>query len=180
MIVSIQQFDDYSGNYEDSENAIATKEMCLRSAENVVKDYLRYDPEEKTYTEHISGRPVKALQLPVRNARNITSITIDDEVQTVSNFIIKDDCLRFADYKTYFWEGDENIVISFTGGWSDKDMPDLIRETVLRIATLMLMEAGENIGVSSKSMPDTSRTFVSYTNYNKYLLPLANLRVMVF
>lgn len=110
MIVSIQSFNDYSQNYEDSVNALNIKTMCLESAEHLVADYLRFEPSE-VYGENV---------------------------------------------------------------------PSVIRLTVLRLATLMLMEAGENIGVSSKSMPDNSRTFISYTNYNKYLQPLQNLRKVVF
>ena len=50
----------------------------------------------------------------------------------------------------------------------------------MRIATLMLMEGGENIGVSSKSFADNSRTFISYTNYLKYLSPLQTYREVAF
>ena len=44
---------------------------------------------------------------------------------------------------------------------------------VLRIASLMLAEQGGNIGVTSKSFSDQTRTFVNYSNYNKFLQPLA-------
>ena len=50
----------------------------------------------------------------------------------------------------------------------------------MRIATLMLMEGGENIGVSGKSFSDNSRTFISYTNYMKYLSPLQTFRKAAF
>ena len=44
----------------------------------------------------------------------------------------------------------------------------------------MLMEAGENIGVTGKSFADNSRSFISYTNYSKYLNPLQTFREVAF
>ena len=61
-----------------------------------------------------------------------------------------------------------------------QSVPDLVRLTVLRIGTLMLMEAGENIGVTGKSFADNSRSFISYTNYSKYLNPLQTFREVAF
>ena len=59
-------------------------------------------------------------------------------------------------------------------------VPSLVSITILRIATLMLMEAVENIGVSGKSFSDNSRSFISYTNYSKYLNPLQTYREVAF
>lgn len=64
--------------------------------------------------------------------------------------------------------------------WTSVEVPQIVRLTILRIATLMLMEGGENIGVSGKSFADNSRTFISYTNYMKYLSPLQTYRKVAF
>ena len=109
MIVDVDTFNAYTGNMEDSEQAVELKKLFLNSAEELVSEYLRYKPENE-YTE----------------------------------------------------------------------IPEVIKLTILRIATLMLMEGGENIGVSGKSFADNSRTFISYTNYNKYLSPLQTFRKVVF
>lgn len=109
MIVDVDTFNAYTGNMEDSTEAVELKKMFLNSAEELVSEYLRYKPEDE-YTE----------------------------------------------------------------------IPEVIKLTILRIATLMLMEGGENIGVSGKSFADNSRTFISYTNYNKYLSPLQTFRKVVF
>ncbi|MCL2381328.1 MAG: hypothetical protein FWC64_07005 [Treponema sp.] len=53
----------------------------------------------------------------------------------------------------------------------------LFKVTCLRIATMLQTEGGSNIGVTSKSFGDSgSRTFVNYTNFDKYLLPIAAYR----
>ena len=111
MIVSIPEFDNYSGNFEDSEAAAKLKTDILKASQELVGEYLRYDPEQR---------------------------------------------------------------------WEEGMVPSLVSITILRIATLMLMEAGENIGVSGKSFSDNSRSFISYTNYSKYLNPLQTYREVVF
>ena len=111
MIVSLSEFNNFTGNMEESTEAVALKTMQLTAAQELVADFLRFDPEET---------------------------------------------------------------------WVASTMPALVKETILRIATLMLMEAGENIGVTGKSFADNSRSFISYTNYDKYLRPLQNLRKVVF
>lgn len=110
MIVTVSQFNEYTGNFEDSESTLALKNTILSASQELVSEYLRFDPEER---------------------------------------------------------------------WG-QSVPDLVRLTVMRIATLMLMEAGENIGVTGKSFADNSRSFISYTNYSKYLNPLQTLREVVF
>lgn len=110
MIVTVSQFNEYTGNFEDSENTLALKNTILSASQELVSEYLRFDPEEK---------------------------------------------------------------------WG-QSVPDLVRLTVLRIGTLMLMEAGENIGVTGKSFADNSRSFISYTNYSKYLNPLQTFREVAF
>ena len=109
MITTLEEFNEYSGNMEDSERAVNLKNVFLSSSEELVSEYLRFKPEEK-------------------------------------------------------WE----------------TVPGIVKLTILRIATLMLMEAGENIGVSGKSFSDNSRTFISYTNYMKYLSPLQTFREIKF
>jgi len=111
MLVSIDEFDSYSGNMEDDEKALALKTEILKAAQEQVSEYLRFDAEQY---------------------------------------------------------------------WGSSAVPSIVRLTILRIATLMLMEAGENIGVTGKSFADNSRSFISYTNYNKYLSPLLTFRKVAF
>lgn len=45
MLVTVETFNAYSGNYEDKASAVAMKELFLSSAEEIVGGYLGYDPE---------------------------------------------------------------------------------------------------------------------------------------
>lgn len=116
MLVTIEEFNAYSGNYEADTAIVNQKNMVIASAQNIVADFLRYDPEDHVWDE----------------------------------------------------DPEQNVC------------PQAIKLTILRIATLLLMEAGENIGVTSKSLPDNSKTFINYTSYMKYLRPIQNWRTVVF
>lgn len=116
-MLTLAEFNAYTGNYEATEEAQKQKNEYLASAQTIVSDFLRFDPEETVWTE---------------------------------------------------------------GKDPGVDCPPAILLTIKRIATLLLMEAGENIGITGKSMPDNSRTFINYTSYMKYLRPIQNFRTVAF
>jgi hypothetical protein len=59
------------------------------------------------------------------------------------------------------------------------DMPKIIKLTIMRIAAVLQTESDGNIGVTSKSFGNSGdRTFMSYTNFDKYLLPLSNYKLL--
>jgi len=66
-----------------------------------------------------------------------------------------------------------------TLGKSDAALPVVIKNTILRIAALLHTESQNNIGVTSKSFADSgSRTFVSFTNFKKYLSPISGHKLI--
>ncbi|MCF0238161.1 MAG: hypothetical protein HUK24_06135 [Sphaerochaetaceae bacterium] len=107
MVVSIETFNGYSKNYEDSPEALEVKTLFLNSAQTIVEDYLRFKVDEE---------------------------------------------------------------------YPEGNFPEVITLSILRVATLMLMETGGNIGLTGKAYADQSRTFINYSNYRKYLQPLDGLR----
>ncbi|MFA6845461.1 MAG: hypothetical protein WCR02_07025 [Sphaerochaetaceae bacterium] len=107
MIMTVADFNAYSGNFEDSSDAVAIKTMFLKSAQEICDTYLGFDSEVK---------------------------------------------------------------------WTSEQMPEVVKLSILRVATLMLSETGGNIGLTGKSFADNSRTFVNYSNYRKYLQPLDGIR----
>ncbi|MDD4012478.1 MAG: hypothetical protein PHI83_10055 [Sphaerochaetaceae bacterium] len=111
MIVAVQQFNSYSGNCEDSQDAVSIKTMFLKSAQEICDGYLGFEAETK---------------------------------------------------------------------WSAQEMPEVVRLSILRVATLMLSESGGNIGLTGKSFDGNSRTFINYSNYRKYLQPLDPFRNVGF
>ena len=181
MIVSIDLFNSYTGNYEDAQSAIILKEAFLSSSEEVIKGYLGFDPIEQEYIDVlVSGSNKKVLYLPSRPITDLYSLLIDDTTIDTASFNFKDDYIYFRDYKMPFKMGIDNILISFKAGWDEQNMPSVIKLSILRIATLMLSETNGNIGLTGKSFSDNSRTFINYSNYRKYLQPLDVLRIVRF
>lgn len=105
--MTVAQFNAYSNNYEDSQEADSAKTMFLKAAQEICDSYLGYEAETQ---------------------------------------------------------------------WGADEMPEVVKLSILRIATLMLSETGGNIGLTGKSFSDNSRTFVNYSNYRKYLQPLDGIR----
>lgn len=181
MIVSLDLFNSYTGNYEDNESAILLKESFISSAEEVIKGYLGFDPTEQEYVDVlISGNDKKRLYLPSRPITSLYSVSINDSTFGTNEFNYNDDYIYFNDYKMPFKKGVDNILVSFKAGWNENNMPSVIKLSILRIATLMLSETNGNIGLTGKSFSDNSRTFINYSNYRKYLQPLDILRIVRF
>jgi hypothetical protein len=179
MIVTVDMFNSYSGNYEDSADAILLKEAFLLSAEEIVDGYLGYDPVTQLYTDVIlSGTGAYTLYLPARNTTVLHAISVNETDMDPLGFTLSDDRIRAIGTRWAFPLGTDNIIMSYTAGWETSFMPSVITLSILRVATLMLSEMGGNIGLTGKSFADNSRTFINYSNYRKYLQPLDSLRII--
>ena len=65
MIASIAMFNTYSGNFEDSGEAVLLKTAFLDSAEEIAASYLGFDPNLRAYTDLLaSGTGMRRLYLP--------------------------------------------------------------------------------------------------------------------
>lgn len=174
----LKDFEEYSGNFEDSKEAIHLKTCYLKSAERIVFDYLGYDPNIRSYEETFSGIGDKKLYLHSCPIESVDMLMINGKIIDVSEIACRGSYIYFLPFGKVFPVGIDNIFVSYCAGY--RRLPELIRTTILRIATLLLIEAGENIGVTSKSFADNSRTFINYTNYSKYLEPLDPMRIIRF
>ena len=176
MIVTVNEFNTYSENYETDSNVVALKEDILNSAQEIVKEYLGFDPESGNHTDYISAIGNNRLYLFAHPISAVSSVTVNGVAVTSDEYTINDRYLRL---KSGVWpEGDENVAVSYTAGWSAQTLPDTIKMAILQIATLMFMEAGENIGITGKSFSENSRTFINYTNFKKWLEKLDPLRIV--
>lgn len=179
MIVTTDMFNTYSGNFEDSGEALMLKEAFLSSAQEIAIGYLGYDPTAQQHTDVIlSGSGSHKLYLPSRQVTALHTIRVCDTELDPEEFILSDDHMRKRDYHWIFPLGVDNIILSYTAGWESSLMPSVITLSILRIATLMLNETNGNIGLTGKSFADNSRTFINYSNYRKYLQPLDSLRII--
>ncbi|PKL27199.1 MAG: hypothetical protein CVV46_13010 [Spirochaetae bacterium HGW-Spirochaetae-2] len=152
MIASIAMFNTYSGNYEDSPEAVELKGAFLSTAEDIVASYLGFDPKQRDYADIVcSGTGSRRLYLPCRNIQTVESLIMGTTPIDTTLVAPCDDHIRFVDHTTKFPIGEDNIRLSYTAGWEIEQMPS-----------------------------DNSRTFVNYSNYRKYLQPLDSLRILGF
>ena len=178
MIVTVQQFDTYSGNFENDQDVVLLKEHLLNAAEEKVIDYLGFSPVQAERTDFISAIGQNRLYLYAHPVTAVSSLKISGNSVDSSAFTMNDTYLRLKD--GVFPQGIENVEVTYTAGWTSANMPSVITMVILQIATLMLEEAGGNIGITGKSFDDNSRNFINYTNLNKWLEKLDALRVLRF
>ena len=175
MIVSVDQFNVYSGNYEDTAEVISMKENMLKSAQEVVENHLGYKVESETRTDYVQGIGNNNLYLFAQPITEVTSVSINGTEIPSTDFDVLGNHLRL---KQGVWPNNTEITVTYTAGWSSDNVPDTVQLTILNIASLMLQESDGNIGITGKSMAEDSRTYINYTNYDKWLKKLDPLRIV--
>ena len=96
MITDIAFFNAYSGNYEDSEEAVLLKTEFLKAAEGIVTDYFGFSPEEKEYKKVLlDGTDRGILYLTARNITKLISLTFDGEEKNTARMILADERIEY-------------------------------------------------------------------------------------
>lgn len=175
MIVSIDQFNAYTGNYESSPEVDEMKTGFISSAEEVVRDYLGYSPEESERTDILSGIGSDRIYPYGYNITAVSSLIVCGQEISATAYEIHANYIRLKD--GVFPVGINNVSVTYTAGWTSSDIPSLIPMTIKQIGSLLLQEAGGNIGITGKSFGENNRTFINYTNFNKWLEKLAQYKV---
>lgn len=164
MIITLESFNSYINNWEDGEEMRDLKKSIISAAEEVVCNYVGYNPyshlvESEYHT--CSGR--NRVELNDANPQSIQEAYLRG--RDVS------DCCTIRGGALYYkglQKGDE-IEVTYTAGWERRDIPAVFANTILRIASLMFAETGGAIGLTGRTSPDGSKSYINYTNYSKYL-----------
>lgn len=170
----VKELEFYSGNYEDSCEARAFKRDCIMYAIQVVEQYLGYSLSEQTYDEEHTSTGTRKLYLYAQPINNVFSVTVNGLEWDPLSYEVFGNYIKTSNQKCRFPK-DAIVDVEYAAGYGNR-LPDIIKQVILQIATLNLSSAGENIAVTSTSYPDNSRSFISYTNYNKWLQVLQKLR----
>ena len=168
MIVTKEELQGFTGVEFESGNNVA--DLFIGAAQNIVENYLGYEVEIKEYTKHFTLHSSNVIKCGVKNITVVSEITVDGT--PVDNYYIDDDKIVLKQPVI-----SDNIIVTFTAGFST-DLPQIIRLTVLRIAALLQTESNNNIGISGKSFMDGSRTFMNFTNYDKYLISCSKYKLI--
>ena len=172
-LITVSELENYSGDFAADAGIAALKSTIVSAASAVVTDYLGYDTASAARTFRTVGTGMDEILLPVPAVTAVTSITEDGVTLSATKYSLVASGQKYKIERSdglVFLRG-VKLVVSYTAGWAT--VPDQIKMAALRIAGLMLSEARGNIGVTSKSFADMSKQFISYTNYDKYLRPIA-------
>ena len=168
MIVAKEELEGFTGVQFESGNNIA--DLFIGAAQNIVENYLGYEIESKEYVKHFALHSSNVIKCGVKNITAVSKITINGTL--VEDYYIDDDKIILKQPVI-----SDNIIVKFTAGFST-DLPQIIKLTVLRIAALLQTESNNNIGISGKSFGDGSKTFINYTNYDKYLIACSKYKLI--
>jgi hypothetical protein len=173
--VSLENFQNYTGVYDKEQ----LQQSCIDSATDIVKDYLGYDPELNEYTELLDGKGAQELQLKAKPIKFISALHMEGPPFEAGGVYFNSASEFLYLRNGVFTAGVKNIEITYIAGYDEGEMPDIIKATVLRIAAILQAESDSNIAVTSKSFADSgTRTFINYTDFSKYLLPISSYKLL--
>lgn len=175
-LVALNEFDTYSNNFESDNDLVAMKNDIIEAASDIVIDFLGYNPICHQYQEVQTGIGSNKLFMEARPITDVSLVSVDGVAQNIHNITFKDDQVFTKDGSKIFKCG-STICINYMAGTCEAIAP--IKMAVLRIASLMLLEANGNIGLSGRTFADQSRSYINYSNYDKYLQPLSYLKTRI-
>ena len=178
VLVTVDDFNTYTGNYETGTEIDELKSQIIVSAEEVVANYLGFDPMTDERSDYVSGIGNNHLYLYAWPITQVDLVSVNGVQLTSDDYSVSAEG-RYLRLNAGVWPvGVENIRVDYTAGWTVPTMPAIVKTTILQIASLMLQETGGNIGVTGKSFSENSRSFINYTNYDKWLRKLDPLRIV--
>lgn len=163
----IDKFRAYTNYYESSPEIDSLVEGYLKTATQIVESFLGYPLHRQHHKQTIHlANPTDHLYLCASPICSVDDIYVNGCPIDLSIIDASGDKLSTFDGCEVF---NGRVDVSFCAGFPFDELPPLIEQTILRIASLLWSESDGNIGVTSKSFADGSRNFVSFTNYRKYL-----------
>lgn len=175
-IVTTDEFNVYINDYNDDNDILTLKSNIINAAQSVVENYLGYeiitgtvDEESITFINKVSH----AILVP-KYASSITELKVNNSVVTnvkrFGIFYYRDADNLYFDYK--------NCEITAKGTFAFTTVPDVIKLSILKIASLMYMETNKRIGISGVQLPDgMGHQYINYNNYDKHLIVLNAYRL---
>lgn len=164
----LKAFNVYTNNYESDPEIDALKMQYLVSAREVVQNYLGYRLDIHDVTEdHVftGSKDIYLREFPVQDCY---SVKVNGEYLPPMYYSLRGDHVRINDGHCHC-HGE--VEVQYCAGY--RKIPDLISQTILRIASLLQTEANGSIGLTSKSYGNEgTRSYVNFTSFDRYLQPL--------
>ena len=175
-IVTLATWKKYARKPDDDAAGEALYQTFLDAAETIVEEHLGFDPVSQTYTaQALVGTGFDSLQLKAKPITVLTSVSVDGVLRTVADFLIEGE--RITDKNGLIFPAGSAVLCTYTAGYAT--IPALISLTIMDIASLLSMNQGDNIGVSSVTFDGgNTRQFINYNTFAKQLSRLANIRLV--
>ena len=167
MIITVTEFNTYSGNMETASDLVSMKESLIKTAQEIVSEHLGYPVENCEHEDYISAIGQPDLFLFGYPVTSVLDLSLCGSAVPSSDYTIRGRSLRL---KSGVWPvGIDNVYCRYMAGWTSQTVPEEVKTVVKQIASLLLQETNGNIGVTGKSMSENSRTYINYTNFSKWL-----------
>lgn len=173
MLIDLNYFNTFTNDYETSEEVDAIKTDCILAAQKIIENYVGYLVEETEYKETFNN--IYNDFIVLRGfVTKINTLKIDDVNIDTNNITVDRYYLYVKNYTNY---KNCKIEINYNIGWTTENVNNVFKITIAEIATLLYLQSHKNIGITGLVGQDgMSRTFVNYTNFDKYLKKLEGYR----
>ena len=161
---------------------LKAQEMYVNSALETVEGYLGYGLAFARRDATLDGNGEREIQLRARPISSVLRVSLSGQDVPPEGFEASGEFL--VRRGGFFPAGRGNVRAVYEAGFSPPggpgpELPGAIKGAVLRIAALLQTESEGNIGLTGKSFGEGgSRTFVSFTNFDKYLSPISNWKLI--
>jgi hypothetical protein len=148
--------------------------LLMNASEQIVQDYLGYDPLENTYTDELyDGEGTNYLYLKHIPITNVSALSVGD-VDITSDISVRE---REVTYKEGTYpEGIDNVKITYTAGYPLAALPEIIKMTAMRICGVLFSER-DRIGINSRSDSFSGSSTYFQVRLGWYLEPLKEYRI---
>ncbi|MEM4260540.1 MAG: hypothetical protein QXG00_04850 [Candidatus Woesearchaeota archaeon] len=173
MLIDLEYFNTFTNDYETSEEIDEIKIDCIIAAQKIVKDYVGYELEETNIKETFYNIYNDFIVLR-GYITEVSDLKIDDVNIDINDVVIEKYYITIKNYTNY---KNTKIEVDYNIGWTSENVDSIFKIVIAEIATLLYLQTHKNIGITGLIGSDgMSRTFINYTNYNKYLSKLEGYR----
>ncbi|MCX7023052.1 MAG: hypothetical protein NT080_00350 [Spirochaetes bacterium] len=172
-IVTVATFKKYAKKMDDDVVGEALYQSYVDAAESIIADFLSYSPVMTSYTHTFYGDGDSYLALKAKPV-TLGTITVDGVAKTLTDFLVEDEVITEKNGNSF--PTGSVVIVGYLAGYTT--VPGVFQVVILEIASLLSMEAGENIGVNSTTFDGgNTRSFTNYTNFSKYLAKVEKYRI---
>lgn len=159
MYITAEELENFIGKFPEDETL---SKQYAQAAEEMIAEYLGYNPEQKEYTTISYGDDGSLFELEAFPLVELKRIKANDMDLDVKNFRIRSKNYLESNFGRGVFYSDHLYEVVYTAGY--ETVPAKIKTVALQLASLMWESAGGNLAVSSTAFADTgSRQFNNFT-----------------